>query len=119
MVVVLAFQPNMNVIFTPAFVEHMRKIATQASMDAIYIYTKRVGCNGLTYAFDATKAKVESEHELRVVVDDLEFVIPKTLELTFSGCVFDYQRQGLNYKVVVHNPNAKGTCGCGESFNLN
>lgn len=32
------------------------------------------------------------------------------------GTVMDYVEDELSAEFVFHNPNATGTCGCGESF---
>jgi len=35
-----------------------------------------------------------------------------------DGTEIDFVRQGLNEAFKFHNPNVKGECGCGESFNV-
>lgn len=36
--------------------------------------------------------------------------------LTVLGSEMDYVEDKLSSQFVFHNPNVKGTCGCGESF---
>ena len=36
-----------------------------------------------------------------------------------EGTVIDYEKQGINQIFVYKNPNATGSCGCGESFTTN
>jgi iron-sulfur cluster assembly protein len=38
--------------------------------------------------------------------------------LTVLGSEMDYVQDKLSSQFVFHNPNVKGTCGCGESFAL-
>ncbi len=45
------------------------------------------------------------------------FVDPESLPLV-NGTVVDFVRQGLNEAFRFRNPNVKGECGCGESFNV-
>jgi len=46
-----------------------------------------------------------------VVVDNdaLEYI---------DGTEVDFVKEGLNEAFKFRNPNAKGECGCGESFNV-
>ncbi len=48
---------------------------------------------------------------VKVIVDadSLKFV---------DGTEIDFVRQGLNEAFKFRNPNVKGECGCGESFNV-
>jgi iron-sulfur cluster assembly protein len=75
---------------------------------------KKVGCSGLTYTFDfadevgANDALFES-NQAAVVVDR------ETLAF-LDGSTLDFVKQGLKESFKFENPNAKGECGCGESF---
>ncbi len=73
------------------------------------------GCSGLSYKieFGETKEKdnVLNFSGVKVLID------PKSL-IYLKGIVLDF-KDGLNGKgFVFDNPNAKNTCGCGESFSL-
>jgi iron-sulfur cluster assembly protein len=73
------------------------------------------GCSGLSYKIEFGEPKerdnVLTFGELKVLID------PKSL-IYLKGIVLDY-KDGLNGKgFVFDNPNAKNTCGCGESFSL-
>ena len=48
---------------------------------------------------------------IKVVVD------PKSL-LYIDGTEMDFVKQGVNEGFEFTNPNAKGECGCGESFSV-
>jgi iron-sulfur cluster assembly protein len=72
------------------------------------------GCSGMSYKLDFTndtteKDKIFEQDGVRVVVDSKSMLYLSGLELDFEG--------GLNGKgFVFHNPNAKKSCGCGNSF---
>jgi iron-sulfur cluster assembly protein len=73
------------------------------------------GCSGLSYKieFGAQKEKdnILDFGGVKVLVD------PKSV-IYLKGIVLDF-KDGLNGKgFVFDNPNAKNTCGCGESFSL-
>ena len=73
------------------------------------------GCSGLAYKLEfADEKKPEdlefSDHGVTVLVD------PKSLPY-LDGTELDFAREGLNEGFKFRNPNVKGECGCGESFN--
>jgi iron-sulfur cluster assembly protein len=73
------------------------------------------GCSGLSYKieFGASKDRdnVLSFGDLKVFID------PKSV-IYLKGIVLDF-KDGLQGKgFIFDNPNAKNTCGCGESFSL-
>jgi len=74
------------------------------------------GCNGLTYTLDYTKEKSPADEE--VVQDGVRVFIEKKAQLTLLGTEMDFVETKLSSEFVFNNPNIKGTCGCGESFNI-
>ncbi|XP_018614431.1 iron-sulfur cluster assembly 1 homolog, mitochondrial [Scleropages formosus] len=74
------------------------------------------GCNGLTYTLDYIKQKEKSDEE--VLQDGVRVFIEKKAQLTLLGTEMDYVESKLSSEFVFNNPNIKGTCGCGESFNV-
>lgn len=77
---------------------------------------KRVGCNGLAYTFDVARDVAETDnvfeaHQAKVVVDAQAMPY-------LDGSELDFVREGFKQMFTVKNPNAKGSCGCGESFNV-
>lgn len=73
------------------------------------------GCSGLSYrlAFDSPRPadQVFEKDGVRVLVDarSLLYVDQSTLDYTES-------LQGSQFR--IENPNVKGSCGCGSSFNI-
>lgn len=43
------------------------------------------------------------------------YINPQAL-LKVTGTVLDFEEDDLGSQFVFNNPNAKGECGCGESF---
>jgi iron-sulfur cluster assembly protein len=77
---------------------------------------KKTGCSGyayvVNYADDVAASDVVFEDRgVKVIVDagSLQYV---------DGTEIDFVRQGLNEAFKFRNPNVKGECGCGESFNV-
>lgn len=74
------------------------------------------GCNGLSYSLEYTKTKGDADEE--VIQDGVRVFIEKKAQLTLLGTEMDYVEDKLSSEFVFNNPNIKGTCGCGESFNV-
>lgn len=77
---------------------------------------KKTGCSGfayvVNYADEVGAADVVFEARgVQVIVDadSLRYV---------DGTEIDFVRQGLNEAFKFRNPNVRGECGCGESFNV-
>lgn len=82
----------------------------------IRLGVKRTGCSGWAYVVDYADNVTGDE----MVFEDREvrvFVSPEHLRL-IDGTEVDFVKQGLNEAFRFRNPNVKGECGCGESFNV-
>jgi iron-sulfur cluster assembly accessory protein len=73
------------------------------------------GCSGFQYSMDFENAPREGDatyeqHGVKVYVDPMS-------SMYLQGVTIDYivGLQGAGFK--FNNPNAKSTCGCGQSFN--
>ena len=74
------------------------------------------GCSGYSYVINyaaeiAADDIVFEDKGVKVVVD------PAALSL-IDGTEVDFVKNGLNEAFSFRNPNIKGECGCGESFNV-
>ena len=73
------------------------------------------GCSGLSYKIEFGKIKDKDNilefGNVKVLID------PKS-SIYLKGIILDF-KDGLNGKgFVFDNPNARNTCGCGESFSV-
>ena len=107
----------MAVSLTPAAAERIRSfLAKRGRGVGLRLGVKKTGCSGyayvVNYADEIADSDVVFENAgVKVIVDSgsLGFV---------DGTEIDFVRQGLNEAFKFHNPNVKGECGCGESFNV-
>jgi iron-sulfur cluster assembly protein len=94
--------------------EIAKQRAKRGNPDAmIRIGVRGGGCTGFTYVFEWAEQtrptdKVFSAHGVSIVVD------PKSL-VYLGGMQLDFVRGMMGHGFKFNNPNAKGSCGCGES----
>jgi iron-sulfur cluster assembly protein len=73
------------------------------------------GCSGLSYKIEFSEQK---ERDNILNYGDVKVLIDPKSVIYLKGITLDF-KDGLNGKgFVFDNPNAKNTCGCGESFSL-
>lgn len=73
------------------------------------------GCSGLQYKIEFSDPK---EKDNVIDLDKVKVLIDPKSSIYLKGVVLDF-KDGLNGKgFVFENPNAKNTCGCGESFTV-
>ena len=102
---------------TPAAIERCKDLMTK-NQEAIglRIGVKQRGCNGLSYTLDYTKEKQKFDEV--VEQNGVKIFIDRKAQLTLLGTEMDFEKKELSSEFVFHNPNIKGTCGCGESFQV-
>lgn len=109
-----------EIYLSDAAVSEVRRIMQKESMDPEATYVRvgvrGGGCSGMMYVLDYDTGiksgdRVFEKDGVRLVCDPKSFLFLAGTTLDFSG--------GLNGKgFTFENPNASGTCGCGESFKI-
>ncbi|MBO9713401.1 iron-sulfur cluster assembly accessory protein [Sphingomonas sp.] len=82
----------------------------------VKLSTPRRGCSGLAYSVDyVTEAKPFDE---RIDTPAGAFFVDGASVLYLVGSTMDWVEDDFAAGFVFENPNAKGACGCGESFTV-
>ncbi|MDJ0275815.1 iron-sulfur cluster assembly accessory protein [Sphingomonas sp. 2R-10] len=93
-------------------------LMAKAPADAIGVKlsTPRRGCSGLAYSVDyVTAANAMDE---RIETPGGTFFVDGGSILYLIGSTMDWVEDDFTAGFVFANPNAKGACGCGESFTV-
>ena len=107
----------MAISITETAARHMaRQLADRGHGLGIRVGVKTTGCSGMAYVLEfADKVEVGDQvfedNGVKIVVD------PKSLAY-IDGTEMDFVKEGINEGFAFRNPNAKGECGCGESFSV-
>ncbi|KAL4235672.1 Iron-sulfur cluster assembly 1 mitochondrial [Mactra antiquata] len=104
-------------VLTSSAVTKVKQLMNEKpDMIGLKIGVKTRGCNGLTYTLDYCTDK--GKFDEIVEQDGVKVVIDAKAQLTLLGTEMDYVENKLAAEFIFNNPNIKGTCGCGESFNV-
>ena len=107
----------MAISLTPAAADRIQKfIAARGHGVGLKLGVRKTGCSGFAYVVNyadevAPQDLVFEDQGVKVYVD------PESLAF-IDGTIVDFVKQGLNEAFRFRNPNIKGECGCGESFNV-
>ncbi|MGN6277818.1 MAG: HesB/IscA family protein [Sphingomonas sp.] len=93
-------------------------LMSKAPADAIGVKlsTPRRGCSGLAYSVDYVTAANPMDE--RIETPGGTFFVDGASVLYLIGSTMDWVEDDFAAGFVFQNPNAKGACGCGESFTV-
>ncbi len=77
---------------------------------------KTTGCSGFAYVLEFVDEL--NEDDQLFTIDGVNIIIDGKSLVYLAGIELDFTKEGLNEGFKFTNPNAKGECGCGESFNV-
>lgn len=87
-----------------------------AGMAGVKLSTPRRGCSGLAYSVDYVAEGAPSDE--RIDTPGGTLWIDGASVLYLIGSIMDWVEDDFTAGFVFNNPNAKGACGCGESFTV-
>ena len=106
------------VILTPSAQARITDLMAKAPEGAIGVKlsTPRRGCSGLAYSVDYVTE--EARFDEKIETPGGTFYIDGASVLYLIGSTMDWVEDDFTAGFTFANPNAKGSCGCGESFTV-
>ena len=102
---------------TPAATERVKSfLDSRGKGIGLRLGLKTSGCSGMAYILEFVD-DLNADDEVyeiggvNIIIDAKSFIYLQGIEL-------DFIKEGLNEGFQFNNPNAKGECGCGESFTV-
>jgi iron-sulfur cluster assembly protein len=106
------------VLLTPSAEARVANLMAQAPEGTIGVKlsTPRRGCSGLAYSVDYVSEA--DPFDEKIETPGGAFYIDSGSVLYLIGSTMDWVEDDFTAGFVFNNPNAKGACGCGESFTV-
>lgn len=105
------------ITITESAANHIRSfLQKRGKGEGIRLGVKTSGCSGMGYTMEF----VDEPQADDLVFENLGvkiFIDPKS-HVYLDGTQVDYGKEGLQEGFKFENPNAKESCGCGESFHV-
>ena len=106
------------ITLTLAAEQRITELMSRAPEGAIGVKlsTPRRGCSGLAYSVDYVSE--ENAMDEKIVTPGGTFYVDGASVLYLIGSTMDWREDDFAASFVFDNPNATGSCGCGESFTV-
>jgi len=106
------------ITLTPAAEARIAELMAKAPEGAIGVKlsTPRRGCSGLAYSVDYVE--IENGFDEKIETPGGLFYVDGASILYLIGSRMDWREDDFAAGFTFENPNAKGACGCGESFTV-
>jgi len=98
-----------------ARIAHLMANAPEGAI-GVKLSTPRRGCSGLAYSVDYVTEEVKFDEKIETPGGT--FYVDGGSVLYLIGSTMDWVEDDFTAGFVFNNPNAKGSCGCGESFTV-
>jgi len=110
--------PEPMIRITDAAAERVRHLMSVSEEPAVglRVGVRTRGCSGLSYSVEY--AKERKPFEEAIDARGATVLIDPTAVMFLIGSVMDYKEGLFESGFTFENPNAVGTCGCGESFHV-
>lgn len=106
----------MAIGFSPTAVERGKVLAAEKGAGWLRVGIRGGGCSGLSYFLDVVDSPQEKDKEFHF--DGLKVCVDRKSYLYLNGTEVDFETSLVKTGFVFHNPAAKRTCSCGESFSI-
>ena len=96
---------------------HFNNLLHSSNHKYIFIGVKGGGCNGLKYYIETTSEKPEKYDEI-VVSQEVPIIVCGKSLMHIIGSDIKWKTDNMGSGIEIINPNAKSSCGCGDTFSV-
>jgi iron-sulfur cluster insertion protein len=111
-------ETNKSIDLTDAAMSRIRKVMSSGDglQSKFRVYVTGGGCSGFQYGFKFDNEEAFDDDIIKfgdfcVLLDSMSYPY-------LYGSTLDFKEDLSGAKFIINNPNAKTTCGCGESFTI-
>ena len=106
------------VAISPAAADYIRAAAAEQGRPAgVRLKILAGGCSGLEYKLDLLQTgEAAGEGDRAIESNGVTMLMDLKSAIHVTGSVIDYESGLLRRGFRINNPNATGTCSCGDSF---
>ncbi|TCN85408.1 iron-sulfur cluster assembly protein IscA [Shewanella fodinae] len=102
---------------TPAAADRVRTfLQNRGKGIGLRLGLKTSGCSGMAYVLEFVDEINEDDEVFEM--NGVNIIVDAKSLIYLQGIELDFVKEGLNEGFKFNNPNAKGECGCGESFTV-
>jgi len=108
----------MNVTLTDRAIAKIKDFYAQdqnLAGKSLRVFVEAGGCSGSSYGFKFDDAKAS---DIAQSYEGFKLVIDTETEKMITGATIDYKEDFGSEGFSIQNPNAKKSCGCGNSFSV-
>jgi len=95
-----------------------RKKNQDSNISGLRLGVRTRGCNGMSFVMDYQEEGKEGKFDEKISAYGVDVYIDSKAVFYIVGTKMDWVEDDIRAEFTFENPNAKGTCGCGESFNV-
>ena len=106
----------MAISFSESAINRGKHLTAEKGVPWIRLGIRGGGCSGLSYFMDFVPEPAEKDKQFDF--DGLQVCVDRKSYLYLVGTEVDFEETLVRNGFVFHNPAAKRSCSCGESFAL-
>ena len=105
-----------SIELTNSATDRIMSVLKEGDCTKFRVYVTGGGCSGFQYGFKFDE-KPEADDDV-IPFQDFSILLDSLSYPYLFGSSLDYVEDLSGSRFIVTNPNAKTTCGCGESFTI-